>query len=146
MKGQKARTLSESLEADYVVHNNESSSKLAKQLANLREELNWFYSRLNRAEIGESGALQKEVKKREKQIADVTRQIASTSTDVAKNKSENRKFSGRDDLKLLQKMLGKEKALATLERYVELTNDFASLSDGQEIVFWIIRPARVTRH
>jgi hypothetical protein len=35
--------------------------------------------------------------------------------------------------------LGKDQALATLEKYVELTKDSQYTFDGQEIVFWIIR-------
>ena len=54
----RARTLSENLDGAFVGQNDKTSSKLRKQSANLREELNWFYSRLNRAEVGEFESLQ----------------------------------------------------------------------------------------
>ncbi len=83
---------------------NKVSSKLSKELEVLREELNWFYSRLNRANESEIESLQTEAKKREKQIADVMRQIAST--DESKFGKQNFLEFGR-----LQKQLGKQKAL-----------------------------------
>ncbi len=107
----RARTLSENLDGAFVGQNDKTSSKLRKQSANLREELNWFYSRLNRAEVGEFESLQKETRKREKQIADVMRQIESTRTDAAKATSKHRSHRKQDSLKLLQNKLGKQKAL-----------------------------------
>ena len=77
----RARSLAESLGNDSQAINNgqnKISAKLAKKLEDLREELNWFYSRLNRADEAEIENLQTEAKKREKQIADVMRQIEST--------------------------------------------------------------------
>jgi hypothetical protein len=73
----RARTLSESLSEKFS-EKTAKPTKLSKKLADLREELNWFYSRLNRAGEGEFENLQKETKRREKQIADVLRQIEST--------------------------------------------------------------------
>lgn len=75
------------------------------KLARLREELNWYYSRLGRARGKEIGSLQDEAKKREKQIAALMRQIEST-----------RKRAGRTgdkfiDLPALQKELGKREIL-----------------------------------
>ncbi len=107
----KARTLAENLDGDFVVQAAKHSSKLGKQLANLREELNWFYSRLNRAEAGEFESLQQEARKREKRIADVMRQIESTRTNVAGGASKHRNLNGQDNLKLIQDRLGNEKAL-----------------------------------
>lgn len=107
----RARTLSENLLGNYVKPNDKTSSKLREQLANLREELNWFYSRMNRAHAGESENLRKEAKKREKEIASVTRQIDSTRTDGAKNTAKRRSLSRQSDIKLLQNKLGNQKAL-----------------------------------
>ena len=107
----RARTLSENLDGAFVGQNDKTSSKLRKQSANLREELNWFYSRLNRAEAGEFESLQKETRKREKQIADVMRQIESTRSDTARVTSKHQSCRKQDSLKLLQNKLGKQKAL-----------------------------------
>lgn len=103
----RARSLGENLgNATEPVNNeqNKASVKLTKKLESLREELNWFYSRLNRAEQAETEKLQSEVKKREKQIADLMRQIASTG----ESKFANRNFL---DFARLQTQLGKQKAL-----------------------------------
>ncbi len=103
----RARSLAESLGNAIQPVNKEQnkvSAKLSKTLEGLREELNWFYSRLNRAGDAEIQNLQIEAKKREKQIADVMRQIASTSE--SKFGEQNFLDFGR-----LQKQLGKHKAL-----------------------------------
>ena len=82
----RARVLAETLGGDFAAEfSGKVSAKLTSKLENLREELNWFYSRLNRAEQqAEIGELQAEAKKREKQIADVMRKIESTKTRKAK--------------------------------------------------------------
>lgn len=105
----RARTLVESLNG--VFSQNNESSPLSKKLDELREELNWFYSRLNRAGQGEFEALQKQAKKREKQISEVMRQIESTRTNRADVSALRRNIGGEADLKLLQKSLGASKAL-----------------------------------
>jgi CHAT domain-containing protein len=107
----KARTLAENLNGYFVEQSEKNSTKLDVRLANLREELNWFYSRMNRAEAGEYESLHKETKRLEKQIVDVTRQIYSTRTDVAKNSTKRRSLSKQDDIKLLQNKLGNQKVL-----------------------------------
>ena len=107
----RARTLAENLDVDFVVHAAKAPSKLGKQLANLREELNWFYNRLNRAGTGEFESLLKETRTREKQIADVMRQIDSIRTDNPVDASKHLNIRGQDNLKLLQNRLGKQKAL-----------------------------------
>lgn len=84
------------------------SPRLSAKLEILREELNWFYSRLSRAEDQtEIGELQCQANKREKQIADVMRQIESTKTRT----TESEKKSGSFDVKDLQKSLGARKAI-----------------------------------
>lgn len=118
----RARTLSENLNGNFAQSSLDKSSKLSKKLEDLREELNWFYSRLNRAETSELKILQKEAKKREKQIADVMRQIESTRTNTAKVSATCRNLSDQNDIKLLQKNLGKQKAL------IEFVNFDGSLS------------------
>ena len=140
----RARTLSENLTSDIGGQNDKPSSKLVKQWANLREELNWFYRRLNRAGDGEFESLQKETTKREKQISQVMRQIESTRTDGAKNTSKHQNLSGEDDFKRLQKTLGNEKALIEFVSFegiisaiviTDKTIDFvANMANDQEII------------
>ncbi len=103
----RARSLAESLGDTNLPMNerqNKVSVKLKKKLETLREELNWFYSRLNRADESEIENLQREAKEREKQIADVLRQIAST---------DESEFGKTDflDFKRLQNQIGEQKAL-----------------------------------
>lgn len=103
----RARSLAESLsDANQPVKKikDKTSVKLSKKLEDLREELNWFYSRLNRSGDAEIENLQSEAKKREKQIAEVLRQILST---------DESKFGNQDflDFGRLQKQLGEQKAL-----------------------------------
>lgn len=59
------------------------------------------------------------------------------------NRASGWPFSNPNGVELIRAVngllpLGKEQALATLERYVELTSDFG-YHDDKEIVFWIIR-------
>lgn len=107
----RARALAETLGGDLkLFEDTKISVKLAKKLETLREELNWFYSRLNRAGEAELSALQNEAKKREKQIADVMRQIESTKTSKTRVKGNGEKDNFAD-IKRLQNLLGSRKAL-----------------------------------
>ncbi len=104
----RARSLAESLgevAAGEITGN--VSTKLMQKLENLREELNWFYSRLDRAEEQDVSGLQTEAKRREKQIADVMRRIEGTKT--RRTKSGNP--SGSIEFEELQKNLGIGKAI-----------------------------------
>ena len=108
----RARSLTDNL--DDVHEAAELSKGLQEKLQNSREELNWFYSRLNRAEEAEIETLQREAKLREKQIADIMRQIDSTKTGNANLSIERTKVSERNadaELKQLQKLLGNQKVL-----------------------------------
>ncbi len=110
----RARSLSENLDGDFQSKNRTKvSTRLTEKLKKLREELNWFYSRLNRAEDAEIKGLQHEAKLREKQISDVMRQIESTK-DTEFNKA---KLSGKNDLKNLQNQIGKQKVLVEFLKF-----------------------------
>lgn len=101
----RSRVLAESLtENEFENKTNEAAAPLLKQLNDLREELNWFYSRLNRASAEESVSLLAETQSREKQINELMRQIKNIGGDVQKNNITL-------DLQGLQKLLGKERAL-----------------------------------
>ena len=116
----RARTLSENLDGGFAESKDKDSTKLSGKLVKLREELNWFYSRLNRAETGEFENLQKEIKKREKQIADVMRQIDSTANISA----VRRNVSDEDSFKLLQNALGTQKALIEFVNFEGIISAF----------------------
>lgn len=105
----RARSLADALGEDFSNDlTGKISPRLAAKLEDLREELNWFYSRINRAEDQtEIGDLQREANKREKQIADVMRQIESTKTRSAKTETRTKFLSVKD----LQKSLGAKKAI-----------------------------------
>lgn len=106
----RARSLAENL--DDIHETAEVSGKLQDKLQNLREELNWFYSRLNRAEETEIEDLQREAKLREKQIADVMRQINSTKPDNANLNTKRAKVGEQNaEINNLQKLLGTQKVL-----------------------------------
>ena len=111
----RARALAETLQ-DFGKDQQTSNPQLTEKLETLREELNWFYSRMNRAENAEIRGLQHEAQKREKQIADVMRQIESTN----ESKSKNGEKPGGEkilDFKLLQNQLGRRKALIEFVKF-----------------------------
>jgi CHAT domain-containing protein/tetratricopeptide (TPR) repeat protein len=112
----RARSLAESIAGGNLQPaKNNASTKLTKRQETLREELNWFYSRISRAENSEIAALQAEAQKREKQIASVLRQIESTVENAA-GKAESFDFAK------LQKQLGERNAV------VEFVNFDGSLA------------------
>ena len=131
----RARSLVESL-SDAIQPINKKqdkvSAKLSKTLEALREELNWFYSRLNRADQAEIENLQTEAKKREKLIADVIRQIAST---------DESKFGKQDflDFGRLQKQLGKHKALL---EFVDLDGEISAFVVTDKTIHFVVDLAK----
>ncbi|HLM60505.1 MAG TPA: CHAT domain-containing protein, partial [Pyrinomonadaceae bacterium] len=109
----RSRVLAESLGGSVRPTNdnrNKNSGALSKKMESLREELNYFYSRLNRADEEETKRLQTEAKRREKQIASVMRQIESTRSGSS-NFSEQSSDSETARFKQLQNQLGARKAL-----------------------------------
>jgi len=130
----RARTLSESMSGNFSNSQTTKDSNLAKKLESLREELNWFYSRLNRAEIGEFSALQKEAKKREKQIAEVMRQIESTRTNDVNDSANRQNPNERDELKSLKKNLGKQKTLVEFVCFDGLLSAFVVTNEKIDFV------------
>jgi tetratricopeptide (TPR) repeat protein len=82
----RSRALIESLSNGSKILQPGIPRELKEKLARLREELNWYYSRIDRAADHELAKLQKETKHREKQIAVLMRQIESTR---ARGKTED---------------------------------------------------------
>lgn len=113
----RVRTLSES-----VGRSEDEEESSNRQLTLQREELNWFYNRLKRAEKGQFEKLQKEIVRRERQIASLMRQIDST-------KVEKRIFrfpmSPAEGIKPLQKLLDKQKALIEFVHFDNTISAFA---------------------
>ncbi len=107
VESSRSRSLAETLDGNFKVQSapDEIPNKSLEKLKGLREELNWFYSRLNRARTEETETLQRETRRREKQIADLMRQIESTGAGA--------NFQGRIELDLqrLQTQLGAERSL-----------------------------------
>jgi CHAT domain-containing protein/predicted metal-dependent hydrolase len=99
----RSRSLAESAEDDPAIKP-PRLNKLSEELDRLREELNWFYSRLNRARPDEIPGLQQQARQREKKIAETMRRIASAG---GKKFQEKQKF----DIKKLQRQLGNSRAL-----------------------------------
>ena len=138
----RARTLTESLgaKANKTKTTDKISVKLQEKLEILREELNWFYSRLSRADEKEYVKLQTEADKREQKIAVLTRQIGALG-----EQSEIKTY--KLDFERLQKQLGEKKALI---EFVWFDNKFSAfvvtgekiefvqdLASEEEIIAWI---------
>lgn len=135
----RARTLSENLDGAFFASNeSKAPPKLVEKLRDLREELNWFYSRLSRAEASEIENLQSEIKQREKNIAGVMRQIESTkSTNIAFRKMRAARES--DDLKDLQTALGSGKALV---EFVNFDGDLSAFVVTDKKIHFVENLAR----
>lgn len=134
----KSRALSETLDAA-AAKKRKPATKLDKELANLREELNWFYSRLNRAEATEVEDIWKEVNRRESAITSLLRRIESVRSSTVKRANTNSGIPKRNLLDELQGKLGPQRALiefvsiegrisalVVTEKRVELTADIAT--------------------
>lgn len=142
LESARARTLSESLGAKTKEKEADDKvlAKLRKTLETLREELNWFYSRLSRADEKEFAELQKEADEREREIAVLTRQISALG-EQAEIKTDKLDFAK------LQTQLGAEKALI---EFVCFDGEFSAvvvsrekiefvrgLGSEEEITFWV---------
>jgi CHAT domain-containing protein/tetratricopeptide (TPR) repeat protein len=105
VQSSRSRSLTENLSFEpKVEYSDENSIKLQHKINDLREELNWFYNRLNRAAETESEKLQTEIKKREREITKVYRKLNSKSSTLLQN-------SSLFDFEKLQKQLGSDKIL-----------------------------------
>lgn len=125
----RSRVLAESLTENekFADSSNEVAVPLLKQLNDLREELNWFYSRLNRATADESIALLVETQTREKQINELMRQIKNVGGEMH---NTNKTL----DLQSLQKSLGKERALLEFVNFDGKINVFILTEKNIEFI------------
>lgn len=147
----RARSLAESLEVRRSAttgKRDENVRKLDVRLADLREELNWFYSRLKRIENdpARSALLQREAGKRERQIADAMRRIESLTRPAARSASDRDagRKSGTDTLPAaaaedfladLRRSLGQERR--ALIEFVNLDGRFSAFVVTDEKIEYI---------
>lgn len=97
------------------------------ETAELREELNWFYSRLRTASAGESARLQAEIVRRERRLSDLLRRGQSLGkSGPAKGKPRTISF----DLNRLRKTLGPTRALIDYANFDGKISAFVLTSKG----------------
>jgi len=123
----KSRALAEILGQENEIIQADISPAASDKLAQMREGLNWYYSRLGRAGDAEIGKLQDQIKRREKEIAALMRRIESTLG--ARGKTSRAGI----DLKGLQDRLGNGQVLV---EFVEQEGVFSAfVIDGKTIRF-----------
>ncbi len=104
------------------------SGKMADELARIREELNSYYKRLDRAEADEIADLNDAVRERETSVAKLTREIASVSS-----RSVGRSSAAKFSVKGLQALLGGDR---TLIEFVEIEGVFSAfVVTGRRVQF-----------
>jgi len=91
------------------------SGPVAEKVADLRDELNWFYSKSDRAEPEEAEVLRIEIRKREKSLSDLLRRIRSTNPNRSLTSTNSRHRA--DLVRNIQAELGPARALV---EYVQL--------------------------
>jgi tetratricopeptide (TPR) repeat protein len=120
----KARTLSETIGDG---RKRTRPAKFENEHQQIREELNWFYNRLKRADAAESAKLEINVRRLEKQLAELERKRSSLNAPGSNRSSE---FS----LAPLQKWLGKTKALI---EFVNFGSTFSAFVVGDHSVEFV---------
>ncbi len=134
----RSRALVEMMSGALAVHprpRDEFEAELIEQLDRLREELNWFYSRINRRPEGESApgapemrALHDAVRERETRTLEIMRQLQQRGGGVALGRPEP------FDVSALQRLLGSDTALV---EYASLGGEllaFVVTGEGVEVV------------
>ena len=96
----------------------DGSGELSTELARVREELNSYYKRLDRADEDEVAELNSAVREREARVAKLTREIASVLSGNS-NKAGDHSFN----VKALLERLGDER---TLIEFVEIDRSFSA--------------------
>jgi CHAT domain-containing protein len=108
------------------------SGTISGKLDELREELNWFYSRLTRAAGDETAKLEKEIASRERRVTQLTRQLDAVA---ARSVGEGERL----DLDQLKQLLGKQHVLIEYVAINEAISVFAVTGKGIEFVSEICR-------
>lgn len=112
----RSRALVDALSVESNV--SDSSDGLSAELAQARLELNSYYKRLNRADADEIADLNDAVRRREGQVAKLTRQIASVAS-----QGLNRETRSNFSLRSLRHQLGDGR---TLVEFVEIDGKFSA--------------------
>jgi CHAT domain-containing protein len=123
----KSRALAEILGQDSEIIQADISPAASNKLAQMREGLNWYYSRLGRAADAEIGRLQDQIKLREKEIAALMRRIESTLGVRGKTSRAG------IDLKGLQDRLGDAQVLVEFIEHEDVFSAF--VIDGKIVRF-----------
>lgn len=123
----RARTLAETV-AGEIGADFSGDDGMTSELLRLREELNWFYSRLGRADANERAAFEKEASRREKLIADRMRRIESTRTSASGSRDR------RDELPRIQSVLAPNEALVEFVRNEGMFSAFVVTNGGIDAV------------
>ncbi len=110
------------------------STELAARLGDLRTELNWFYKRLD--ETDEPETIQKEIDRRERKIAEITRQIGSVGVKKGKRLPHF-------NLRRLQRQLGNDRTLVEFTESDGIVSAFVANRDGLQLAANICRMADV---
>lgn len=85
----RSRTLAEAVRGRRVADEGSAeSSKLEKRRQDLREELNWYYSRFNRSEGDEGVELREKAHETERELAEVSRRIDSTRSSERESRTD----------------------------------------------------------
>lgn len=124
----RSRSLLDSMSNDQLAA--PASRQLKKKLDDLRTELNWHYKRLDTADGADGAKRQLEIRRREKRIAEITRQIGSVTGKRTKRAPTD--FS-KIDLGHLKRQLGPDRILI---EYVERDgNVSAFVAGGRKLDF-----------
>ncbi len=128
----RARALDDSLNLEFQAPDqSKTSRKFVEKLERLREELNWLYSRLNRADEDEIGRLQIKVGQREKQISELMRQIDSMKSVGNKKPATELNLM---ELAGLQTQLGRRKALV---EYVKIDGKLSAFVVSENLIKFV---------
>ncbi|MBK6751166.1 MAG: CHAT domain-containing protein [Pyrinomonadaceae bacterium] len=113
----RSRALVDALDTE--TSSNDDSDEFSTDLAQIREELNSYYKRLDRAEADELAELNDAVRAREARVAKLTREIASVSS----RRRGGGKAADRFSLRSLQERLGGGRSLI---EFVEIDDSFSA--------------------
>jgi CHAT domain-containing protein/predicted negative regulator of RcsB-dependent stress response len=140
----RARALGDSLNFQFQARDDfKASEKLVEKLERFREELNWLYSRLNRAGEKHIGGLHEKIGLREKQISNVMRQIESTRSVTFK---KSRTEENSSELRELQKQIGKRKALIEFVKFEDQISAFIISENSIDFAANLVEETEIIEH
>ncbi|QQS39744.1 MAG: CHAT domain-containing protein [Acidobacteriota bacterium] len=120
----RSRTLAEAVGRRRSGANGGGDSKLEKRRRELREELNWYYSRFNRSEGDDGVALREKAHETERELAEVSRRIDSTRA------SETSAPTDELSVESIKALLGERRALIAFSESGGSLSVFTVTSEG----------------